>query len=66
MTSKIEFIARCWTTRKMALTQDKNGVRLPDELWKQAVPDVEFILQTIEQWELLKIASEYYDEEGEE
>lgn len=59
-----EFLARCLAARKMGLIKDKRGIRLPDELWMQAIPEAEFVLETIRQYELFAIVQQFH--EGEE
>jgi hypothetical protein len=62
----VEFLARCLAARKMSLIKDKRGVRLPDELWMQAIPEAEFVLETIHQYELHEIIRQFHEsEEGE-
>jgi hypothetical protein len=67
MTPKIEFVAHCLAARKMALVKDRNGARLPEELWMQCVPEVEFVLEALRQWEIHEVVRRYHEsEEGEE
>lgn len=37
--SELEHIARGIAARKMLLVKDPLGVNLPDDLWRQAIPD---------------------------
>ncbi len=62
----VEFLARCLAARKMGLIKDTRGVQLPDEFWMQALPDAEFVLEAIRQYELAEIVRSYHGaEEGE-
>lgn len=35
---RLEQLARCIAAQKMGLVKDGFGLRLPDDLWKQAIP----------------------------
>ena len=62
-----EFLARCLAARKMGLIKDPNGMRLPDDLWRQALPDAEFIVGALMAFDLQQTVSRFYEaeEEGE-
>ena len=62
-----EFLARCLAARKMGLIEDKYGVRLPEELWRQAMPDAEFVVGALFAFDLHQTVREFYaeHEEGE-
>lgn len=36
--SEVEKVARAIAAKKMGLVKDPFGLRLPDELWRQAIP----------------------------
>jgi hypothetical protein len=62
----LEFLARCLAARKMGLIEDKRGGRLPEALWRQALPEAEFIVETIAQFEVYQAVWNYYEaEDGE-
>lgn len=61
-----EFLARRLAARKMGLTEDTCGVQLPDERWIQAVSEVEFILEAIQQYELTEIVRQYHESAGDD
>jgi hypothetical protein len=61
-----EFLARCLAARKMGLIKDKRGIQLPDEIWMQAIPEAEFIIGAIKQYELLEIVQRFHEDEGDE
>lgn len=63
--TRAEFVARCWAARKMGLIKDPRGVLLPDDLWRQALPDAEFLIETLQQWELFEAVARYYEAEDE-
>ena len=50
----------------MHLIKDKRGIQLPDEVWMQALPDAEFVLETIKQYELHEIVRQYHEDEDRE
>lgn len=60
--TRTEFLARCWAARKMGLLMDKRGILLPEDLWTQALPDVEFLLEALNQWELFELSRQFHDE----
>jgi hypothetical protein len=62
-----EFIARCLAARKMHLIKDIYGQRLPEELWRQAMPDAEFIVSALIVFDLHQTVREFYQaaDEGE-
>jgi hypothetical protein len=59
-----EFLARCLAARKLGLIKDPNGRRIPEELWRQCLPDAEFIIGALMAFDLQEIVRGYY--EGEE
>jgi hypothetical protein len=58
-----EFIARCIAARKMKLVKDPHGIRLPDDIWRQALPDAEFIVGALIAFDLHQTVVEYYTEQ---
>ena len=62
-----EFIARCIAARKMKLVKDPHGIRLPDDIWRQALPDAEFIVGALIAFDLHQTVVEFYtkQEDGE-
>jgi hypothetical protein len=56
-----EFLARCLAARKMGLIKDERGIQLPDELWMQAIPEAEFVLEAIKQYELHEIVRRFHE-----
>jgi hypothetical protein len=62
----VEFLARCLAARKMSSIKDMRGVQLPDELWMQAIPEAEFVLETIHQYELYEIVRRFHEGEEDE
>ena len=62
-----EFLARVLAARKMDLIEDKYGMRLPEELWRQAMPDAEFIVGALFAFDLHQTVREFYaaEDEGE-
>jgi len=57
-----EFLARHLAARKMGLMIDTRGMQLPDELWRQAIPDAEFICDVIASFDLYRLASPFHEE----
>lgn len=57
----LEFLARCLAARKMSLIHDKQGGRLPEDLWRQCLPDAEFIVETIAQFEVYQAVWNYHE-----
>lgn len=41
MDERLELTARQIAAHKMGLIKDPEGLKLPDDLWKQAIPDAE-------------------------
>ncbi len=61
-----EFLARCMAARKMHLTKDTYGMRLPEELWRQAMPDAEFLVGALMFFDQIDIVRHYHEaEDGE-
>ena len=61
-----EFLARRLAARKMRLIKDRHGSRLSDELWLKAMPEAEFIIEAMQNYELLEIVRRHYEaEDGE-
>jgi hypothetical protein len=62
-----EFLARALAARKMRPAKDPHGARLPDNLWRQCLPEAEFITSTILAFQLRQEVLRFYmsDEEGE-
>jgi hypothetical protein len=61
----VEFLARCLAARKMKLIKDPYGVRLPDELWIQAMPEAEFVLGAIQAFDLQEVVQRYHEADEE-
>ena len=49
-----EFLARCLAARKMGLIKDPHGIRIPEELWRQAMPDAEFLVGALMAFDLMQ------------
>lgn len=60
-----EFLARCLAARKMRLVKDPHGMKLPEELWLQAMPDAEFIVDALIAFDLHQTIVEFYSEQEE-
>jgi hypothetical protein len=60
-----EFLARCLAARKLGLIKDPNGRRLPEELWRQAMPEAEFIVDALIAFDLHQTVCEFYQAEDE-
>lgn len=61
-----EFLARALAARKMGLTEDVYGMKLPDELWRRAVLDAEFLVGALMFFDQIDIVRSYHEtEEGE-
>jgi hypothetical protein len=58
-----EFLARRLAARKMRLTQDPHGQRLPEDLWRQAMPDAEFIVGSLIAFDFHQTVVEFYTEQ---
>ena len=58
-----EFLARCLAARKMKLIKDPHGLRLPEELWSQAMPDAEFIVGALIAFDLHQTVHDFYVEQ---
>ena len=56
-----EFLARCLAARKMHLIKDPHGMRLPEDLWRQCMPDAEFVIGALKAFDL---GSDDLPEEG--
>jgi hypothetical protein len=61
-----EFLARMLAARKMGLIKDPQGILLPDDLWRQALPDAEFIVGALHAYELRKTVRRYHYAEDDE
>jgi hypothetical protein len=62
-----EFLARCLAARKMKLIKDPHGMKLPEDLWRQMMPEAEFIVGALMAFDHMQTVARYYeaDEEGE-
>ena len=61
-----EFLARVLAARKMGLIKDTYGMKLPDYLWRQALPDAEFLVTALMFFDQVDIVRRYHGaEEGE-
>ena len=62
-----EFLARVLAARKMGLINDPHGMRLPFDLWRQALPDAEFIIGALMAFDHRQTVARFYEaeEEGE-
>jgi hypothetical protein len=61
-----EFLARMLAARKIGLIEDPRGILLPEDLWKQSLPDAQFVLGAIQAYEIQKVVLAFHDEdEGE-
>ena len=62
-----EFLARCLAARKMGPIKDPHGTRIPEELWRQAMPDAEFIVGALIAFDHRQTVARFYEaeEEGE-
>lgn len=61
-----EFLARVLAARKMGLTNDTYGMKLPEELWRQAMPDAEFLVGALMFFDQIDVVRHYHEaEEGE-
>ena len=62
-----EFLARCLAARKMGLIKDPHGTRIPEELWRQTMPDAEFITGALMAFDHRQTVARFYEaeEEGE-
>jgi hypothetical protein len=60
-----EFLARALAARKMKLITDPQGILLPEDLWRQALPEAEFIVGAIKAYELRKTVLSFYEVEDE-
>jgi hypothetical protein len=61
-----EFLARCMAARKMGLAEDVYGMKLPEELWRRAVLDAEFLVGALMFFDQVDIVHRYHEaEEGE-
>ena len=62
-----EFLARCLAARKLSLIEDPHGLRLPFDLWRQALPEAEFIISALIVFDQMEVVAAYHQEaeEGE-
>ena len=61
-----EFLARALAARKMGLAEDVYGMKLPDELWRRAALDAEFLVTALIFFDQIEIVRSYHKaEEGE-
>jgi hypothetical protein len=51
-----EYIARRLTAHKMGLVDDPDGERLPDDLWKQCLRDVELVFEIWTEWRMGRLS----------
>ena len=58
-----EFLARALAARKMGLVDDVYGMKLPDYLWRQALPDAEFLVGALIFFDQIEIVRSYHDED---
>ena len=61
-----EFLARVLAARKMGLTKDPYGMKLPAELWLQAKSDADHLVTALMFFDQIDIVSRHHEaEEGE-
>ena len=61
-----EFLARVLAARMLGLTEDTYGMKLPEEFWRQAMPDAEFLVGALMFFDQIEIVRHYYEtEDGE-
>ena len=60
-----EFLARVLAARKMGLIKDSHGMHLPEELWRQAMPDAEFIVGALIAFDHRQTVARFYEAENE-
>ena len=61
-----EFLARVLAARMLGLTEDVYGMKLPEEFWRQAMPDAEFLVGALMFFDQIDIVHHYHEaEEGE-
>ena len=61
-----EFLARVLAARKMGLTEDVYGMKLPDALWRQAALDAEFLVTALMFFDQIDIVRSYHEAEEDE
>jgi hypothetical protein len=61
-----EFLARAIAARKMKLIKDPQGILLPEDLWRQALPDAQFVIGALHAYELQKTVLSYHDDDEDE
>ena len=59
-----EFLARVLSARAMCLGKDTYGMRLPEELWRQALPDAEFLVGALMFFDQIEIMRSYHEEDA--
>ena len=60
-----EFLARCMAARMLGLTEDVHGMKLPEEFWRQAMPDAEFIIGALMAFDHRQTVARFYEAEEE-
>jgi hypothetical protein len=60
-----EFLARAIAARKLHLLADPHGTLLPEDLWRQCLPEAQFLIGAIDAYELRRQVLAYYDDEEE-
>lgn len=61
-----EFLARALAARMLGLTEDVYGMKLPEEFWRQAAPDAEFLVTALIFFDQIEIVRHYHEaDEGE-
>ena len=61
-----EFLARVLAARKMGLTKDPYGMKLPEELWRQAKADADHLVAALMFFDQIDIVRRYHNEDVEE
>lgn len=61
-----EFLASALAARKMGLTQDPHGAKLPDDLWRQCLADALFLVDALIAFDHRQTVSRFYEADEED
>ena len=58
-----EFLARCLAARQLQLKFDTHGARIPENLWRQCMPEAEFIVGALIAFDHRQTVARFYEAE---
>ena len=61
-----EFLARCLAARTLRFSRDPHGSLIAERIWRQYMPDAEFIIGALMAFDHRQIVARFYEAEDED